>query len=176
MGESTKTYSDKHEKAVAKYLGWKQVSGSGSRPCAVGDVRGASWLCECKTHTTPGHKLTFVMSVWDKIMDEAMSQHLRPVLMVDDGSQKIQNTWCLFNSLPEFWAKHGVVGKDDYYITELPERFMNVNVNFTLDDMREEKKHPFTVFRFRVNGKIHFLCNIETFREMLLDGSLPYEG
>ena len=35
---NNKYYSDRQEKMIADYLGWKQVVGSGSRPFTPGDV------------------------------------------------------------------------------------------------------------------------------------------
>ena len=58
---------------VANLLGWKQVSGSGSRPFHVGDVVSEEWLGECKTHTTITDKITFKSSVWNKIRIESKS-------------------------------------------------------------------------------------------------------
>lgn len=92
---ANKSASNAQERLIAKYLGWRQVSGSGSRPNHPGDVCSESWLGECKTHINSGHRLVFKFDVWDKIELEAMSQFKLPVLFVDDGSQLIQNTYCM---------------------------------------------------------------------------------
>ena len=92
---TTKYYSSKQEKMVAKALGGYQVGLSGAGPGNPGDVKTYDWLVECKTHTEPGHRITFNNAVWKKIEDEAMAIHRKPVLIVDDGSQKESRTWCL---------------------------------------------------------------------------------
>lgn len=93
---STKLYSNKQERTVAEYLDWRQVSGSGSRPTVTGDIEGAEWLGECKTHTSPGHRIEFLIKTWDKIIDEASTKFKQACYIVDDGSQKIENTWVMF--------------------------------------------------------------------------------
>lgn len=96
--QATKAYSTKQEKLVAIILNGNVVPGSGARPTAPGDVKSDSWLAECKTHTEPGHNIFFDLNVWKKICDEAMALHRLPVLIVDDGSQKENHTWCLCRS------------------------------------------------------------------------------
>lgn len=91
----TKYYSAIQERKVADYLGWKVVSGSGSRPLYPGDIEGSQWLGECKTHTSNGHKIIFSFDVWDKISKEALSRFKSPVLICDDGSQDLNRTWCM---------------------------------------------------------------------------------
>lgn len=91
---STKDYSIKQESSIASSLGWKVVSGSGSRSFHPGDVKSDKWLGECKTHIKPGHKIRFDIHEWGKIEDEAQSQRKNPVLFVDDGSQDLNKTWC----------------------------------------------------------------------------------
>lgn len=93
---STKDYSSKQETAIAKFLGWSVVSGSGSRACCPGDITSFDWLGECKTHLSPNTKITFYETVWHKICDEAASKFKYPVLFVDDGSQSIDHTWCVY--------------------------------------------------------------------------------
>lgn len=92
---TTKYYSNKQEKMVANVLGGYKVGLSGAGPGNPGDVRTYEWLVECKTHTEPGHRITFNNAVWKKIEDEAMAAHRKPVLIVDDGSQRESRTWCL---------------------------------------------------------------------------------
>lgn len=97
---SAKYYSSKQEKMIADHLGWSVVTGSGSRSTHPGDVESDEWLGECKTHKGPGHKIKFDHSVWKKIVDEAASKYKFPVLFVDDGSQTMRNTWCMFHTSP----------------------------------------------------------------------------
>lgn len=92
---NNKYYSNKQESAIASALGWQQVTGSGARHLYPGDISGIDWLGECKTHTKPNQKISFIWTVWNKIGDEAASRAKYPVLFVDDGSQKLENTWCM---------------------------------------------------------------------------------
>lgn len=96
MATPTKHYSSIQENRIAEYLGWSVVSGSGARDCHPGDIQSDQWLGECKTHTEPYHKITFMYDFWKKICDEATSKFKVPVLFVDDGSQKIEKTWVLY--------------------------------------------------------------------------------
>lgn len=95
MARSNKDFSNKQEAMIAKELGGHKIGGSGAAPCAPGDVRTDTWLIECKTHTTPDHSIYFDLEVWQKISKEAMGTHRKPVLIVDDGSQTLEKTWCL---------------------------------------------------------------------------------
>lgn len=92
---STKDFSNVQEKSVAKYLGWKVVTGSGAAACHPGDIESDEFLGECKTHTKPGHRLVFDHKVWNKLCEEAVFKHRWPVLVTDDGSQSIDKTWCM---------------------------------------------------------------------------------
>ena len=95
---STKDHSSLQESNIANYLGWQVVSGSGSRLCRPGDIISDEWLGECKTHITKDNKLVFLMNVWDKIREEAVSQYKCPALFVDDGSKQIDKTWVMFST------------------------------------------------------------------------------
>lgn len=48
---STRYYSSRQEKKVAKKLGGKQVANSGASAFVAGDVITKDWLIECKTKT-----------------------------------------------------------------------------------------------------------------------------
>lgn len=92
----TKYYSYRQEHGVANYLGWEVVTGSGARDFHPGDIITESWLGECKTHTKFSSKLRFNADVWKKIVAEAQSKLRYPVLFTDDGSQKMEHTWCVY--------------------------------------------------------------------------------
>lgn len=94
---STKDFSSKQEKMIADYLGWRVVTGSGAARCHPGDIIGDEWLGECKTHQKPNQSIVFSKPVWDKIVEEATKEHRSPVLFTDDGSQKLNKTWCIIN-------------------------------------------------------------------------------
>jgi len=95
MTNSTKDFSSLQESMIADDLGWQVVAGSGAAPCVPGDVIADDWLGECKTHTSPNHKIFFDFNVWEKIEREAMAKHRAPVLFTDDGSQDLKYTWVL---------------------------------------------------------------------------------
>ena len=70
---STRWYSNKQEKAVAKTIQGKQVANSGATAFNKGDVTTDMWLIECKTATT--EKKTFsIKREWiDKNREEAFA-------------------------------------------------------------------------------------------------------
>lgn len=92
---NNKFYSDRQEKMIASYLGWRQVIGSGAKPFIPGDVGAYDWLGECKTHTSEKTNIIFQVKHWNKISDEAMSRHRYPVLFTDNGTQRPENTWVM---------------------------------------------------------------------------------
>lgn len=94
---ATKDYSSKQEGNIAEFLDWQVVPGSGATACIPGDIRSANWLGECKTHTSPGKKIQFFSEVWDKIAEEATSKYKYPAYFVDDGSQRLDKTWVMFD-------------------------------------------------------------------------------
>lgn len=89
---NTKLYSSMHESAIAKYLNWSVVSGSGARPCCVADIESEEFLGECKTHIKPQKVYTFVNKVWTKLLNESMFAHRYPALFIDDGHQTFETT------------------------------------------------------------------------------------
>ena len=124
---STKYFSSKQENAIAKYLDWSVVSGSGSRQCCPGDIESSGWLGECKTHEKSGHRIVFQKSVWSKIAVEAMSKFKLPALFTDDGSQDINHTWCM---IPQNCILSGVI------FNELPEICINKStISFCHEDL-----------------------------------------
>lgn len=98
MKLNNKLASDKQEKMIASYLGWRQVKGSGARPTFLGDVESDRWLGECKTHNTLQDHVVFMKNHWTKICEEAASKFKFPVLFTDDGSQRSNKTWCIFKA------------------------------------------------------------------------------
>jgi hypothetical protein len=65
-----KQFSAKQEKMVADYMGWKVVTGSGSRPFNPGDVNGNNFLVECKTHIEEQLNVIFYKKHWKKISEK----------------------------------------------------------------------------------------------------------
>lgn len=92
---TNKEASAKQENLVAKYLGWKVVSGSGARPFRPGDVQNEHYLVECKTHTKEQKSLVFYKKHWDKIVKESRSVNKYPALITDNGTQRVDSTWVM---------------------------------------------------------------------------------
>lgn len=92
---TNKEASSKQEKMVAEFLGWKVVTGSGSRPFTPGDVNSDHFLVECKTHIEEQDNIVFYKKHWDKISTESRTINKYPALIVDNGTQKSKNTWVM---------------------------------------------------------------------------------
>lgn len=95
---TNKEASNKQEKMVADYMGWRTTSGSGSRPFYPGDVASDHFLLECKTHVEYREDITFHKKHWIKISKEARSVNKYPVLVTDNGTQKPQYTWVMVSN------------------------------------------------------------------------------
>ena len=146
MEHSLKYYSNLQESKIASALGWKQVSGSGSRPFAPGDIKSNNWLGECKTHMKPDQPILFYFDVWDKIVDEASSQFRNPVLFVDDGSQKLSNTYCLIDI-----SNYGISVDTLTEVNSKSIRYSNTNESLT----------------FIRNNKILCIMDFNSFKEFI---------
>ena len=162
---NNKLFSTKQEKQIAEFLGWRRVSGSGSRPNAPGDIAGDSWLGECKTHITPGHKIHFDLKIWSKIADEAVSQFKQPAYFVDDGSQRINRTWVIFYS-QDFGPAVRVCNDPDLCI--------NNSVNFLSNVMQQDiinklngTKQDYLVYQFRLGPRLVMMTDLTTFKEII---------
>ena len=164
--KSTKYYSQLQENRVGRYLNWGVVSGSGSRAGRPGDLSGAHFLGECKTHTEPGHKIVFNQQVWLKLCNEATSKYRFPVLIVDDGSQRLDRTWCLF---PGFIVP-------DY--TTVVDYAADITVNLIFDGVQASKLYSesffgdeveFGVFRVHFANQILAMCPLTEFGRIFGD-------
>ena len=75
---STRYYSDKQEKQVAKAVGGKQTANSGATKWQKGDVLVAdTWLLECKTKTKASDTFTIRKEWIDKNREEAFQMGKR---------------------------------------------------------------------------------------------------
>ena len=160
----TKYYSNKQEKILASELGWAKIGGSGAAPCAPGDIRASEWLGECKTHTKES-AILFDLGVWNKIKEEAYSRMKKPVLFVDDGSQKPDNTWCVC------LAKN--INASSLMLTDLP---MAVKKNITFKDKEAKSAlkevadiyvgefYTGVAFEYEWNGETVLVMTFETFK------------
>jgi hypothetical protein len=77
--ESTRYYSDAHEKSVCKALGASQTSNSGAATFAAGDCcqEAASLLIECKTCMTEKSSFSIKAEWLKKNRDEAFAKRLQ---------------------------------------------------------------------------------------------------
>lgn len=162
---ATKDYSNVQEHMIADELGWAVVSGSGAAACFPGDVISDEWLGECKTHTSAGKRIFFAFDVWEKICEEASVKRRYPVLFVDDGTQKADHTWCLFDQSRLMFQEFA-----SYPITT----GIRVNISFDGDKMaREYKKHQsnhvdkLVVFTAIWNSKRVCIVPLSTFSEII---------
>ena len=72
---STRYYSSRQEKAVAKALKGKVVANSGAPAFVAGDVRTDDWLIECKTNTTEKKSFSIKKEWLDKNKEEAFAMN-----------------------------------------------------------------------------------------------------
>lgn len=163
--KSTKYYSTIQENMVAKYLGWKVVSGSGARDLSPGDVISDKYIGECKTHMNIVNDIIFRADVWDKICAEGLSRFKHPVLIVDDGTQKDVNTWIMTS-----WQ---AIDISKCAVYECPLTLFKISVNIKFDNssmktlrnrlyLSESRPIAFT-FKFRGDDVVT-MC-LEDFRE-----------
>lgn len=153
---STKDFSNKQEKMIASYLGWKQVSGSGSRPTVTGDVIGDEWLGECKTHTTRGHRILFDVKVWEKIVGEASAKFKQAAYFVDDGSQRSDKTWVMF--MQTALSSNFTVVKYPYSINKTT-TFEQAQMKAITPDM--------TVHKLQFGAYDVMVCSLYTFSQII---------
>ena len=89
MVKSTRYFSDKQEKRVAKRVGGKQVSNSGATSFSKGDVRTSDWLIECKTCTSPKSSMSIKKAWLEKNEEEAFAMRRNyNAVAIDFGSSE----------------------------------------------------------------------------------------
>ena len=69
---STRYFSSKQEKAVAKAVGGKKTANSGATLFQKGDVSTDNWLIECKTKTSPSESMSIKREWLEKNEREAL--------------------------------------------------------------------------------------------------------
>ena len=153
---ATKDYSSKQEKLIADYLDWERVVASGARACHPGDIRSDLWLGECKTHVTSGNRLKFVFREWQKIQEEAISKFRFPVLFVDEGSQTVENTWCMLDAktapVPKLPEKSHVISKASLFLSS--------------DLILECDNSEIHMLMFEFNGRNVLVLRLSTFKSI----------
>ena len=163
---NNKIYSDRQEKMIASYLGWRQVVGSGARPFIPGDVGAYDWLGECKTHDTEKPNIVFQVKHWNKIADEAMSRHRYPVLFTDNGTQRSEDTWVMLT-----------FSQIDPAIVNVIEGLKNSSTKGSSVTFKSAaakvlyKEHSidgkFNVFKFTCGTKVVAIMPLSTFRDFI---------
>lgn len=162
MESNLKECSKRQETTIANALGWNVVSGSGSRSCKPGDVIGDRWLGECKTHAKDNHPILLTPRMWKKIKNEAMAKFKFPVLFGDDGSQQLENTWCVIPNIltiPNAYTE---------YIQEYPFDIKE-NLRFRNVDLKSfgiSKDSGFSIFIINWADDICYLMTFTAFREI----------
>ena len=165
MEKATKFYSDKQETVVANYLGWKRVAASGARPFNKGDVVSERWLCECKTHTAVSSNYKVLFSVWRKLVSEATSCMRRPVLIVDNGTQKVGDQCVVipmtFYSIENELRLYDMIPNNKVHIRQSAKSFSFSTA--VISDMLKEKY----CIRVKVNDVDVVIMPIELFKWMV---------
>lgn len=152
---ATKDCSSRQEKLIANYLGWKRVVASGARACHPGDISSDTWLGECKTHMRPGARIKFVFKEWAKIYEEATSKFKFPALFVDDGSQTIENTWCMLNAKTTL-AKS--VPEHEFQIVAKSSLFLDADAINECDSSKRK------MLLYNFNGELVVVLRLSTFK------------
>ena len=163
---NNKFYSDRQEKMIANYLGWRQVAGSGARPFVPGDVGAYDWLGECKTHDIEKANIAFQIKHWNKISDEAMGKHRYPVLFTDNGTQRAENTWVMI--------LFSMFDPDQINVIEglTNTSTKGSSITFKLAEANSlYQKHVgeerLSVFKFSCNGRNVAILPLSTFRDFI---------
>ena len=73
--KSTRYFSGRHERNVAKALKGKVVANSGAPVFVAGDVTLNDWLLECKTKTSPSQSISIKKEWLEKNEEEAFSMN-----------------------------------------------------------------------------------------------------
>lgn len=73
---STRYFSNKQEKSVAKTLNGRQTSNSGATKFGGGDVVADGWLIECKTTMTPKKSFSIKKDWLEKNRAEMFDLHM----------------------------------------------------------------------------------------------------
>ena len=97
---TTKYFSNKQEKDVAKQIGGNTVIASGALWHSSSDVRNSQFLVECKT--TEKDYYTITAKVWEKICKEANRDGMRtPLLVIDLHNNHKERYVCFpYSSIP----------------------------------------------------------------------------
>lgn len=151
---------------IAKYLGWSQVVGSGSRPFTPGDVNSSHWLGECKTHDEEKSNIIFMKQHWLKICEEAVAKGKFPVLFKDNGTQLAKNTWIMTPfSVFDPSIVNVVEGLKN---TSTKGNSLTFDLNSTMELFKQQSlENKLNVFKFTWEGRDLAVTTLDTFRELI---------
>ena len=113
--ESTRAYSDKHEKSVCKALGGDQVSNSGAGKFKKGDVvvKSASLLIECKCQMSDKESYSVKKDVIEKNKEEAFSNRLNNSCLCFNFGPDSDNYYVISEKLMRYLVKKLNEDEDD---------------------------------------------------------------
>ena len=102
--ESTRYFSDKHEKSVCKALGAVQQSNSGAGKLSKGDVvqRDASMLIECKCAMSEKNSVSIKKEWLEKNKDESFSCRLSNTAVCINFGPESNNYYVINERLMKF--------------------------------------------------------------------------
>ena len=102
--ESTRYYSDLHEKSVCKELNGTQTPNSGAGRFRKGDVvqQNASLLIECKTSMSEKNSASIKKEWFEKNKEEAFQTRLNNHCICINFGPNTQNIYCIDSKLMKF--------------------------------------------------------------------------
>lgn len=163
MSKPTKYYSELQENRVSSYLGWKTVVGSGATATRPGDIISDQWLGECKTHTKKTDKIIFKIDHWQKIKKEAQSKFKYPVLVTDNGTQEIKDTWCLIDYNLYCPPEANIVANNVNYRSNL-----TFDINYLNDAYHILEDYPCRILQVVFDGGTLGVVSLTEFKEYFL--------
>lgn len=174
--QPTKYYSNRQETSIAEYLGWSVVAGSGARSFHPGDIKSEDFLGECKTHVSLTDTIYLYISVWDKICDEAVSAFRKPALFVDNGSQRINHTWCV---VPKSLLPTHIHVIDIAETASKLIKYSTTRLSFKHDAMKELFSSPseesqYLVASFKMCNQLAYLMPLTTFHDIYEEGGTAH--
>ena len=103
--DSTRYYSNKHEKSVIKALGGRQTSNSGANRFEKGDViiDKAYMLCECKCSMSPKKSFSVKKEWFLKLREEAFRNRLHNTALCFNFEPNGDNYYIIDENLMQYF-------------------------------------------------------------------------
>lgn len=102
---STRDFSSKQERAVAKKLGGKTTPNSGATIAVKGDVKTEDFLLDCKTKTKPSESISIKKEWIEKLKDEICFEGKPYWSLVFSFGEDQENYYIINEELFEFLMK-----------------------------------------------------------------------